>query len=295
MSTAFDPRTTPMRDDLAAAHLKGAFERPRYAEGSLRRVTAPALPLSFAPTVGARLETEILFGEEFIVYDEKDGWAWGQATRDGYVGYLPAADLSSDITSPSHVVVAPASHVYPEPDLKRPPLCRLSFESRVSVDETKDGFCRIADGGWIFAKHLAPADVFESDYIETGRKLIGIPYLWGGRTVLGLDCSAFVQLVLLRAGIEAPRDSDQQADSIGTALAEPCDLTQLRHGDLIFFPGHAGFVMDGWRFLHANAFDMSVAVHGLSDVLDRANAAGEGIAGVRRIWLDHERRQEPRQ
>ena len=183
MSTAFDPRITPVRDDLAAAHLKGTFERSRYAEGSLRRVTAPALPLSFAPTVGARLETEILFGEEFTVYDEKDGWAWGQATRDGYVGYLPAADLSSDITSPSHVVVAPASHVYPEPDLKRPPLCRLSFESRVSVDDTKDGFCRIADGGWIFAKHLAPADVFESDYIETGRKLIGIPYLWGGRTV----------------------------------------------------------------------------------------------------------------
>jgi hypothetical protein len=159
MSQDFDPRITPVRDDLAAVALKDMVERPRYVSGTARQVMAPALPLSFTAKAGARLETELLLGEGFTVYDEADGWAWGQATGDGYVGYVPAAGLGAEVESPSHVIQVPASHLYPEPDLKCPPTARLSLECRVRVTAEANGFAQIRPGGWIFAKHLAPRSV----------------------------------------------------------------------------------------------------------------------------------------
>jgi cell wall-associated NlpC family hydrolase len=295
MSQDFDPRVTPVRDDLAAAMLKDTVERPRYVSGTARQVSAPALALSFTAKAGARLETERLLGEGFTVYDEAVGWAWGQAAADGYVGYVPAAGLEAEVESPSHVVQVPASHLYPEPDPKCPPTARLSLECRVRVTAQENGFAETTAGGWIFAKHLTPVATTAADYVETARGFLGVPYLWGGRTSLGLDCSALIQLSLQRAGLAAPRDTDQQAEAVGEAIGGAEALDDLRQGDLVYFPGHAGIVLDGWRLLHANAFHMAVVVEGLSEVLDRANASGQGVSTIRRIWTDSERRAEARQ
>lgn len=286
MGQDFDPRATPVRDDLAAAHLKDRFPRPRLVEGETRQVKVPVLPLGFRPANDARLETELLFGEGFTVYEEADGWAWGQAALDGYVGYVPAAGLTAELSRSTHVVAAAASHLFPEPDLKRRPLARFSLASRVAVEDETDGYCRIAGGGWLFAKHLVPLDRVAPDYVATGLRLLGLPYLWGGRSSLGVDCSGFLQLLLQRAGIACPRDTDQQAAALGEALPAPHDPAGLRHGDLVFFPGHVGIVLKGGQFLHANAFDMAVTVHVLDDVLKQAAAAAAGISGVRRLWPD---------
>lgn len=283
MSRAFDPRTTPVREDLVAAHLADRFPRPRRAEGETRQVGVPVLPLAFATGAEARRESELLFGEGFTVYDEADGWAWGQSALDGYVGWVPAAGLTAEIVATSHLVAVPASHLYPVPDLKRRPTARLGFASRVGVVDERAGFAEIAGGGWLYARHLAPLGRPAEDYVATGLNLLGVPYLWGGRSVDGLDCSGFLQLVLQRAGIPCPRDTDQQAAAVGTALAMPDDPAVLGHGDLAFFPGHVGIVLEGGRFLHANAFDMAVSVHRLADVLERADAAGQGLNAVRRL------------
>ena len=284
MNEAFDPRTTPVRGDLAAATLRGRMSRPRYAEGEERQVIEAALPLSFRAEAEARLESELAYGERFTVYEVLDGWAWGQAARDGYVGYVPAAGLSSELWAPTHVMAVPASFVYPEPDLKCRPRLRLGMEARVCVTEVADGFAAITGGGWIFADHLAPLGRVEANYLETASRFLGVPYLWGGRGPLGLDCSALVQLALWRAGIEAPRDSDQQARQIGAAVDGFGEPSALAAGDLVFFPGHVGFVLDGSRFLHANAFRMAVTVEALATVLERARAGGAPAASARRIW-----------
>ena len=283
MSAAYDPRSTPVRDDLAAAHLRDAFRRPRYAEGVVRQTSWPAAPLSFRPDVAARLETELLMGERFTVYDEVDGWAWGQAVEDGYVGYVPAAALASEVVEPTHLVAVAATHIYPEPDLKRPALARLSMAAWVAVTDIEGGFSRLAGGQWGFSKHLVPVGQVAPDFLETAGRFLGVPYLWGGRTSDGLDCSGLLQIVLQRAGLAVPRDTDQQESAVGRALDDWGDPSEFLPGDLVFFPGHVGFVLEGGRFLHANAFDMAVAVHRLEDVLRRAEDAAAGISTVRRL------------
>jgi len=284
MTVSRDRRTTPARPDLAADFLRDAVDAPRYASGNRRQVTADGVGLRFTPDRDARLESQLLFGETFTVYDEQDGWAWGQNEADDYVGYVPAATLSADVYQPDHQVAIRATQLYPEPDLKRPPLRTISMCSRLKVVDIADGFARIAGGEWVFAKHVVDLDYVMPDLIGTALKFLGTPYVWGGRSSVGLDCSALVQLVLHMAGIRAPRDSDQQAQ-IGSdvPMADRHDFSALEDGDLVFFPGHVGFFVHGWRFLHANAFDMQVSLHSFSEVLDRADAADAGVSGVRRV------------
>ncbi len=296
MSDDFDPRVTPVRDDLVAHHLRDRYPRPKQAQGDLRRVIRGRTMIAFSPGAHARRESELLFGEGFIVYDEQDGWAWGQATRDYYVGWVAADALGADIGTPSHEVVVPATYLYRAPDLKSPAPLRLSLASLVvGGGGRRDGaFVEVGGGGWIFADHLAPREASQADYIATGMSLVGVPYLWGGRGIDGMDCSGFLQIVLQRAGLTPPRDSDQQEAVVGAILDHPEDLSVLRRGDLLFFPGHVGIVLDGWRLLHANAHDMAVSVQRLSDVVDRARAEGAPARAARRIWSEVERRTAPR-
>ena len=281
--SAWDKRVTPVRSDLAAASLKGRVEAPRYAEGVLRQCSAPVAPLTFEPEPEARQQSQLVFGERFTVYEEKDGWAWGQAETDGYVGYLPAAALGEP-TEPTHVVSARSSHLYPGPDLKLRAGAALSMGSRVRAVEQTKGFTRLAGGGWLYGRHLSHIHRHEPDYVATAMALIGVPYLWGGRSAEGLDCSGLVQLALLRAGIGCPRDSDQQRDGPGQAIEPRDDWSRVRHGDLVFFPGHVGFAVEGWKFLHANAFHMAVALEDFSEVLERSHAFAQiGITCIRRL------------
>lgn len=284
MSDGFDRRVTPARGDLAAAHLRGRVAAERFAEGCPRQVCTAIAPLRFTPDEAARQESELLYGESFTLFEERDGWAWGQAAIDRYVGYVPAACLTAELRAPTHMVTALKTHLYPAPDLKQPVRDGLSFGSRVAVIEVEGKFARLASGDWAVAGHLAPLDHVEPDFLKTAARFLGVPYLWGGRSADGLDCSALVQLALLRAGIAVPRDSDQQAASVGVAVDLPSDPSALRRGDLVFFPGHVGFMLDDGDFLHANAFEMQVSVHRFADVLDRVRRLeGGDVTAVRRL------------
>lgn len=285
MSSPRDPRTTPARDDIAADFLRGEVTAKRYVAGTRCQVIADGTGLRFRPDFAARLESQLLYGELFTVYDEQDGWCWGQNELDGYVGYVPAASLQTDVHRPDHQVAMRTTHLYPAPDIKRPPNRTISMCSRLQVLDVEGSFSRIASGEWIYSKHIVSLDYVMPDLVGTALKFMGTPYLWGGRSGAGIDCSALVQLVLRMAGIDVPRDSDLQQGAVGSAVpqTDTGDFSQLEDGDLVFFPGHVGFFVHGWRFLHANAFDMQVSLHGFSEVLDRANASNAGVSAIRRV------------
>lgn len=279
-----DPRITPARPDLAARRLQGEVEAARFVDGAPHQVIAPTVTLSFTPAPDARQETQLLYGETFTVYESKDGWAWGQAALDDYVGYLPADALTSEVAAPSHTVWALRSQLYPEPDVKARTIASLGIGCRVHAVEHRDGFTRLPNDSWLPTSHLAPLGQAQALFLDAAIGLLGLPYVWGGRSIDGMDCSGFLQMAMHRAGIACPRDADQQEAALGERIGDGSDQSLLRDGDLVFFPGHVGIFVAGWRFLHANAFDMQVAIHSFSDVLDRARRQENGwITSVRRV------------
>jgi cell wall-associated NlpC family hydrolase len=277
--TGFDPRVTPARPDLAAAGLEGKVDAERFVEGVTRVVVETSAPLRREPRHDAKLDTEALYGERVTVYHtDGEGWAWGQIESDGYVGYLPANALVLRDEKPTHRVSALRTFLYPEPDIKAPPIMPLSFGSRVAVTRAEKDFAVTAQGA-IFARHLAPLAQADSDFAATARKFTGTPYLWGGRTSLGLDCSALVQLSLSAAGIRCPRDSDMQE----RALGDPVPLERLQRGDLVFWKGHVAIACDAETLVHANAFHMAVEIEPLAQAVERIAALGARVTSVKRI------------
>lgn len=281
--SGFDSRITPARGDLAAAHLRGTVAAERFVEGVAHHITAPATALSFTPAADARQESQLLYGEPFTVFDGDESYCWGQGGLDGYVGYLPRAAVTAGARPASHRVAVRETLIFSEADLKSPVLGRLGHGARLAPDVHEERFVFEPGLGWLFDRHLAPLDLCENDIARIGLKFLGAPYLWGGRSHEGLDCSGLVQHVLLALGLDCPRDSDQQQQTLGEAVPDGPALADLQDGDLVFFPGHVGFYLDSWRFLHANAHDMQVSVHNFSDVLDRARAADEWVTSVRRL------------
>ncbi|PZQ14397.1 MAG: peptidase P60 [Ancylobacter novellus] len=280
MPHAFDRRVTPARPDVAAARLKGKVEALRFAPGERRRVAVGHAGLRRAPGPSSSLETEVLFGEEITVYDELEGWAWGQLATDGYVGYLPSAALSEELgPGATHRVSALRTLLFPSPSIKAPPVDALSMGARLSVVDYEDRFAVLDTGAYAVAAHLKPLDDFEIDPVAVAERFVGAPYLWGGRTSLGLDCSALVQTALAACGIPAPRDSDMQEADLGRAVA----LTEARRGDLVFWKGHVALVRDAGTLLHANAFAMAVAVEPTAAAVERIAKAGDEVTSVRRL------------
>jgi cell wall-associated NlpC family hydrolase len=264
-----DPRLNPYRPDLAAAHLKGRVTADHFAEGVPKQVRVGTAGLKSEPRPDIGLASQVLFGDVFTVYEEREGWAWGQARSDSYVGYVSSEVLDDAVIEPSHVVAAIASHVYPEPDIKLPPRDVLPMGAAVLAwsHDKNDKFAELATGGWVAQRHLAALGDIEPDYVATAERLIGIPYLWGGKsTTTGLDCSGLVQMAFARAGIEVPRDSDMQAEAIGTTLP---DGAELKRGDIVCFPGHIGFMWNAETLLHANANAMCVSKDLLTEVIER--------------------------
>ncbi|MFG1422648.1 C40 family peptidase [Roseixanthobacter liquoris] len=261
-----DPRLTPAKANLAAESLRGIVDAPFYNEGVKRRVVEPVAAVRRAPSSTAALDTEALLGEIVTIYeDEGEGWAWGQLESDGYVGYLPSESLAALGPQPTHKVRAQRTFLFPGPDIKLPPRAILPFGAQVEVRELRGAFA-VTPHGFLPAVHVAPLDVLEADFVEVAGRFLGTPYLWGGRSAFGLDCSGLVQTALTACGIAAPRDSDQQEAALGTAV--PLDAP-LRRGDLLFWPGHVGLVEDEANLLHANAFAMSVAREPLAHALAR--------------------------
>ena len=279
--SAFDPRVTAARPDLAAAHLKGKVQAERLVEGTVKRVIAPAAPVRRAPSPDAPLDTEALHGERVIVYETtEEGWAWGQLDLDSYVGWIPAGALGDPGAVATDRVSALRTLVFPGPNIKLPPLDSLSFASRVAVAR-REGYFAVTDaGGFIPARHLSPVGSPEPDFVAVARRFIGTPYLWGGRSNLGLDCSGLVQVALQAAGYNCPRDSDMQA-AIGTPVT--FDPNTLRRGDLVCWKGHIGIVSPPGLLLHANAFHMAVAEEPLTDAIARIRELGMEVTAVRRV------------
>ncbi|MFD2184651.1 C40 family peptidase [Rhodoplanes azumiensis] len=278
-----DPRLTPARPDLAASHLKGRVEAARFVDGVPRVVITSQAPLRRRREPDAPLDTEALFGETATVYEADDeGWSWAQLA-DGYVGYLPSAALTAPGAAPTHRVAALRTFVFPAASIKIPPVTTLSLGARVAVVRDEGAFAVLATGGFVFSAHLAPLDMVESDHVTVAEKFVGTPYLWGGKTSLGLDCSGLVQVALSACGIAAPRDSDMQERALGTALPDPADLASWRRGDLVFWKGHVAIVRDAATLLHANAHHMMVAIEPTAAAVARIAATGSPVTSVRRL------------
>ena len=281
MTDTLDPRLTPARPDIADSGLRGRVAAARYVDGTPRRVVAPSAPLRRAPGPEAGLDTEALQGDPVTLYAEADGFAFVQLVRDGYVGYLPSACLGPAEPEPTHRVTALRTFLYPAPDLKRPVRAHLSLGARLVVTGAAGAYLE-TPGGFVFADHCAPAAECEPDYPATAARLIGTPYLWGGRTSLGLDCSGLVQLCLDAAGRPCPRDADMQERDLGQAL--PLDLAGLRRGDFVFWRGHVGLMLDPGTLIHANGHHMAVAAEPLDAAVARIRANSFGaVTGLRRL------------
>jgi cell wall-associated NlpC family hydrolase len=283
MTESLDPRLHPLRDDLAGEELKGVVERPRFAAARPTQVAVGTLDLRRAPARDAPLDTQLFHGDEVRVYETKDGWAWLQNVGDGYVGYGEAAGLRETVETPSHWVRVPRTFVFPTPDEKRPPLDALSMTARVRVVSQAERYSEVAWGagsGWVPPGHLLPVGETVEDFVSTALAFIGVPYLLGGRTSLGLDCSGLVQVALNAAGIAALRDSYMQEASLGAP--RPLDEPPTR-GDLLFLPGHVAIALDAWRVVHANAHDMTTTIEPLDDLIKRVKARGSpGLTAIRR-------------
>ncbi|HEU0223483.1 MAG TPA: NlpC/P60 family protein [Paracoccaceae bacterium] len=272
-----DPRVTPARPDLAALRLKGQVAAERYVAGELLRVSVPAATLWSGPEA-RRAGSQLLFGETFELFERSGGLAWGQAPRDSYVGYVEEAALGPLREERTHRVAVPLSHIYPAPDAKEPPVLQLPFGAELSVRGEADRFLAVARG-FVPVAHLRELGRFEPEPVAVAERFRGAPYLWGGRTMLGIDCSGLVQLALAAAGIPCPRDTDMQAAEVGQPLAEGA---RLRRGDLVFWQGHVGLMQDEERLIHANAFHMGVASEPLAQAAARIARTGGGPVTARR-------------
>ncbi len=274
-----DPRRHAYRADIASETLRGTVEAPRYVAGELRQVAVPVLPLRREPRFDSTLDTEALLGETVTVFDENEGWAWVQIARDGYVGYMPSEGLTRRIVTPTHRIATLRTYVFPQPDSKSPPLALLSLNALVSVTGTDGKFLALDSGGFVYASHTVPAGETAADFVAVAESFLGTPYLWGGRTSIGLDCSGLVQLAAEAAGVIVPRDADMQAAEIGEWVGN----AKLRRGDLVFWEGHVGIMTSEVDFLHANAHHMAVELEPFAEARDRIKAVGYDVLCVRRL------------
>ncbi|MCK1721425.1 NlpC/P60 family protein [Bradyrhizobium sp. 141] len=279
----YDPRLTPARGDLAAKYLEGKVEANRFVSGEEFEVIEPVAPVREQPSSSAMLMTEALRGERVTIYDRNgEGWAWGQLNGDGYVGWLPDAALVKPSAAPTHVVSALRTFAFPGPSIKLPPAETLVMGSKLAVTREDGSFAVTRDGRYLPKSHLAPLDHREPDFIAVAERFVGTPYLWGGKSSFGIDCSGLVQVSLTASGTGCPRDSDMQQAGLGRTL-EPHERSSLLRGDLIFWKGHVAIVRDGSTMVHANAHHMATVIEPIEPAIARTKQAGSEVVAIKRL------------
>jgi cell wall-associated NlpC family hydrolase len=267
---------TPSNGRVAHVSLAGQVEAERFVQGRWMMVQQPIVNVTDSPR-GARA-SQLLFGERFLSLETSDGFAFGYCEKDGYVGYVLSGALTT-AEDTSHWVISPATHLYPQPDFKAPPDVSLFFGSQVKVSSERDNFCRIHTGHFIPKQHLMPLRARFDDPVGVADLFLGTPYLWGGSSRWGMDCSGLVQSALMACGRDCPRDSDQQEAMLGQPIPEG---TRFERGDLVFWKGHVGMMANDHMMLHANVHHMTVAYEPYAEAADRIEAAGGGPVTARK-------------
>lgn len=268
----YDPRITPWRDGIAARSLEGVLAAEVYLDPKAISCMAPASAIRSSPDANSEQMDQILFGERFEVLEEEGAWLFGQAARDGYVGFVEAAALKPAAPMPTHRVSAIRTYAFADASIKSRAIGPFSINSLVAVEAIDGRLAKVAGAGWMTEAHLAPIGMFEDDWASVAERFLGAPYLWGGRESLGLDCSGLVMQALLACGRACPRDTDQQE----RAFFQDADPAALRRGDLVFWKGHVAMMLDADTIIHANAHHMAVAVEPLNTAIARIEAAGSG-------------------
>ena len=241
----------------------------------------PSFALKAEPDLKSSTMTELLYGEGVYVISDSIQWAEIVCMTDAYYGWVPKESLAQGWIAPTHIISTPLTHVYPEPNMKSVAATSLSLGSLITLSQaaSQNGYRYIEGGGWIYERHITQIKKAQADPVIVAESLLHAPYFWGGRTSQGLDCSALVQLSLAQAGMEVHRDSDLQWTSIGADVSEP------KRGDLAFFPGHVGFMVDSNNLIHANATNMKVTIDPLTDVIEwvRSEGKSEPFLGFKRL------------
>jgi cell wall-associated NlpC family hydrolase len=268
---SYDARITPIRDGIAGQSLEGLVRAEVYLEPKVLTCTRPAAGIHRMPDAASEQMDQLLFGEIFEVLEEEGAFLWGQARRDGYVGFVDAKALARVDPEPTHMVSALRTYAFAENSIKSRAIGPYSLGSLVAVEAVDGRLSRVAGAGWMTSAHLTPIGAFESDPAAVAERFAGAPYLWGGRESLGLDCSGLVQQARFACGLACPRDTDQQ-ETLGRAS----ERAEFGRGDLVFWKGHVAIGLDAERIVHANGFHMMVAIELLDEAISRISAAGSG-------------------
>ena len=273
-----DPRITPCRDGIAARSLEGILEAEVYLDPRAMSCVTAATAIRAAPDASSEQMDQLLFGERFEVLEEEGGWLFGQAARDGYVGFVEAVDLGPVAPMPTHRVSGLRTYAFAEVSIKSRASGPYSINSLVAVEAIDGKLAKVAGGGWMTADHLSAIGHFEEDWAGVAERFVGAPYLWGGRESLGLDCSGLVQQALFACGRACPRDTDQQQE-----MGEEIAAADFGRGDLVFWNGHVAIGLGDGRIVHANGHHMATAVEPLSEAIARIEGAGSQVTGYRRV------------
>ncbi len=286
MDVILDRRRHAYRPDLADENLRGHVVAERYTVGAPARISRPVVSVHRAPSEDEMQISQALFGEEVLVFETANGWAWIQLLADQYVGYVRASALAYEVAPATHRVAAHGTYIYPKADLKSVPAIALPLNARLSVIDASGDYFALATGGYVYAPHAAPLGEMAYDFVSVAERFLHTPYLWGGKSPAGIDCSGLVQVALQACGFAAPRDSDMQEAELGVPLRindlnGPLD--GLQRGDLVFWKGHVGIMCNETDLLHANGYHMMTVIEPLHVAAERIALKESPITVIKRL------------
>ncbi|MFZ2155335.1 MAG: NlpC/P60 family protein [Bradyrhizobium sp.] len=278
-----DPRLTPARPDLAAKYLEGKVKAARFVTGEEFEIAEAIAPLHIGPSADSELATQALKGERVTIYDRNnEGFAWGQLNGDGYVGWLPDRALARPKGAPTHKITSLRTFAFPGPSIKLSPAETLPMGALITVMREEGPFAVTREGWYLPRMHVDVLDEMAEDFVAVAERFVGTPYLWGGKSSFGIDCSGLVQVSLNAAGTGCPRDSDMQRGGLGRLLGL-AEASYLQRGDLIFWSGHVAIARDADSIVHANAHHMATVIENTRDAIARIKAAGSEVRAIKRL------------